>query len=356
MAEPQTANEDLLDAAVRHQIRLGALSNGIFRKISALLTQADAELIQKIATKTNGTFTKRRLEALLVSIRAQNLEAQAAIAGELRTDLTDLSEFEAEWAVNSIKQAVPIRLDVVSPTPVTLRALVTSDPIGGSLFKEVIDDWGRARSRRIRESIRMGVVQGETIDQMVRRVRGTRARQFQDGVLAISRRGAQAIVRTSVNAVSSKARELVYEENDDLVKGVRWVSTLDGRTTAICRARDGRIWPAGEGPRPPAHWACRSTTVPVLKSWRQMGIDEDEATPATRASLNGQVPGDITYGPWLRKQPREFVNEVMGQQKGALFLDGKLPIDRFVDRAGNELTLNQLQTRERAAWTRAFND
>ena len=76
---------------------------------------------------------------------------------------------------------------------------------------------------------------------------------------------------------------------------MQWVSTLDARTTEICRIRDGLKYAVGThkpighlvpwlGGPGRAHWQCRSASVPVLKSWREMGVDMGEMDAGTRAT------------------------------------------------------------------------
>ena len=97
---------------------------------------------------------------------------------------------------------------------------------------------------------------------------------------------------------------------------------------------------------------CRSTTTPVLKSWRAMGL---KGLPgSTRASMNGQVSADLTYGEWLRKQNVATQNEVLGIKKGRLFRSGNLAVDRFVNDQGRAYTLDELEIREAEAWQKAF--
>jgi len=192
----------------------------------------------------------------------------------------------------------------------------------------------------------------------------------------ISRRHATTVTRTAVNHVSNFARDAVYQENADVVKGVRYVATLDARTTQICASLDGRVFEVGQGERPPLHMQCRSTTVPVLRSYKELGIDLLEApagtrastswwrrTPketkryyaglsaaeknAVRASLSGQVPASTTYGPWLKRQPRSFQDEVLGPAKADLFRRGHVPIRRFTDHVNRPLTVAELQRLER---------
>ncbi|WP_187275389.1 hypothetical protein [Methylobacterium sp. WL6] len=153
--------------------------------------------------------------------------------------------------------------------------------------------------------------------------------------------------------IAAGASEATYERNADLISGVRWVSVLDSRTTPVCMARDGKVYEPGKGPRPPAHWRCRSTTTPVIKSFRDLGIDLDEVPAGTRASMDGQVPADLTYGAWLAKQPASVQDEILGPTKGLLFRKGEVPVDRFVDRSGHAYTIDELRRRERGAFRKA---
>jgi SPP1 gp7 family putative phage head morphogenesis protein len=206
----------------------------------------------------------------------------------------------------------------------------------------------------VRDSIRIGFVEGETIDQLVRRIRGTRVNQFKDGILEINRRNAEALVRTAVSHTAQSARDDVFAANSDIIKGWRFTATLDSRTSAVCRGLDGKVFDIGKGPKPPRHWNCRSVSVAVLRSWREMGIDIDETpNPAnTRASMNGQVPATETYDSWLRKQPVEFQNDVLGVKKAQLFRAG-LTLDKFTNRQGDELSLSELARKEADIFKRA---
>jgi hypothetical protein len=112
---------------------------------------------------------------------------------------------------------------------------------------------------------------------------------------------------------------------------------------------DGTTYPVDQGPRPPAHHQCRSTTVPVVKSWKELGIDLKEAPPGTRASMNGQVPSKLTYPQWLKRQPAAIQREALGPTRAALFRSGRLTIDRFVDQRGRPLSLKQIRQREQLA-------
>lgn len=346
-------NDDILDAITAHAVGVQRLSNGEVRKIVALLKRVETDVTARLITA--GTeLSRQRLEDLLAEVQRIVASVHADATGQLRIDLNGLAEYEIDYQDAMFKELVPVRLETVKPAPFQVISAVNARPFQGKLLNEWFTELESSTFRTLRDAIRLGYTEGRTTDQMVRTLRGTKAQGYKDGVLETTRRQAEAVVRTAVAHTVNHSREIYYGENPDLIKGVQWVSTLDSRTTLICMARDGIVYPVKKGPRPPAHVNCRSTTTPVTKSWREIGIDIDDAPPGTRASMDGQVAADQTYSEWLRKKPAAFQDDVLGVAKGKLFRDGGLSLDRFVNRAGDELTLDQLRTQESAAWTKVF--
>lgn len=356
-----TANERLADAAVTHAIDLQRYGNGVIRKIIALLNRTDADLFAQLVVALDrvpqNSVTVERLDSILVSVREINARAYESLRNELNAQMFDLVEYEADYQLKLFESVIPAPIVAnVSFASVAIEqahAAAMARPMQGRLLKEWAASIESDRMARIRDAIRIGFTENETIDQIARRIRGTKALGYADGLIEIDRRAAQAVVRTAVNHTATYARQAFYERNDSLVKSVKWVATLDSRTTPICRARDGKLYPLSSGPRPPAHWNCRSTITPVLKSWRDLGIDADEMDAGTRASMDGQVPADLTYQGWLSKKPASYQDEVLGPSRGRLFRDGGLTLDRFVDRSGKQYTLDQLRQRDTEAFKRA---
>jgi hypothetical protein len=87
-------------------------------------------------------------------------------------------------------------------------------------------------------------------------------------------------------------------------------------------------------------------TTPVLRSWKELGIDLKEAPPGTRSSLGGQVPARVTYGEWLKGQPHHFQAQVLGRGRAELFRRGVVPASKFTDARLRPLTLRQLEALE----------
>lgn len=375
----KSANEVLLDATIKHQIRLLRFSDREAAEAAKLLRQSDAELVALLQAQPTEA-AEARLNALLTEIRRMRAAAIASIGGQLRQDMPELAGTEANWEVAAIQAAVPVEVALASVPAATLRALVNS-PINGVPLEGWLGQLATRDVQRIEQQLRLGVLAGDTNDEMVRRIRGTRANNFQDGVTAITRRDAETIVRTTVNHVSTEARQATWDANADIIDGVRWVATLDGRTSPVCRSRDGEVYPIDKGPRPPAHPNCRSTVVPVLKgeaivgdrpsvtdtrtrrqrdidfraeareeageSWAKMSVKQRDA--AIREKRNqwtqdniSRVPDNVTYQSWLKDQGAKFQDDVLGPTRGRLFREG-VQLDRFVDASGRQYNLDQLR-------------
>jgi SPP1 gp7 family putative phage head morphogenesis protein len=251
----------------------------------------------------------------------------------LKAELIDIAVYESWFQQRMLASVTTLRPEIFDvPARQMLVSAVTSRPFQGRLLREWVDGLDAGRFARLRDAIRIGVVEGESIDQIVRRVRGTRVLRFKDGILDISRRSAEAVVRTAVNHTATHARSLMYAENADVVESWQFVAVLDSRTTEICMGLDGQVFPVGEGPEPPRHINCRSTTVPVLKGEK----------PAERQ----------TYGSWLKRQSAATQDEILGSTKARLFRSGGLSVDRFAN-DNRAFTIAELKHREAAAFKRA---
>jgi hypothetical protein len=90
---------------------------------------------------------------------------------------------------------------------------------------------------------------------------------------------------------------------------------------------------------------CRSTSIPVLKSWKELGIPLDEIPKTTRASMDGQVPAATTFETWLKKQTEERQNRVLGVGKADLWRAGKIGFRDLLDQSGRPLTTEALRAK-----------
>lgn len=346
-----SANETLSDNAIKHAIDLLRFGNGLERDILKLLTAAQENLVERLAARLVridergfdiGPATTSRIETLIGQLRELNTTVYNQIADDLVENLSELSVTEGAFQVAQLKNVLPVA--VATPSPARLRALVTTKPLTeGRLLQPFLDGMKEGADQRIEAAIRVGIAQGDTSDQIVRAIRGTRRLNFKDGVAEISRRSARSIVRTSVNSVANNANQAVWSENSELLQGWQFVATLDTRTTTICASNDGRVFDIGSGPVPALHIGCRSISTAVTKSARQLGLSADEFDFETRASIDGQVAASTTFDSWLRNRSQADQDKVLGKTRADLFRNNKLNLQDFI-RANREIiTLDELR-------------
>lgn len=367
MADPRlaevrlTANEYLVDRAIRHAAITERFKSGLTRRIVGFLNdQVIPDLLATLETRLNriasrgfdaGPVTTQRFKDMIAAADQVVIEGSGEMGRLLRGELTQFSKSEAQWQISRMREAfqgtLPVEFDFVTPAPRMLASVVTSRPFQGKFLRDEVADWSRATRALVRREIQTGVAAGEPVAQMVRRLRGTRAGGFADGVLQTARHNAERIARTAVNHVSAHARQAVFEQNDDLIKGVQWVATLDSRTSQICASLDGQVFGVRSGLRPPAHPNCRSTVVPVLKSFKELGIpglkNVGTGQRHAREILSGKVPETMTFGQWWKRLPRGKQDEIFGPGKAKLLRSGKITFGQLIDQRGRPLTLVQLE-------------
>lgn len=366
-----TVNEILADESVAHAVDLQQYSAGVVRRMIALLNRVDADLAVQLAAALERmpaeSYTVERMEQLLASVRDLNAQAYAAVFGELAQELQDLAQYEAGYQLqlfeNTLPAPVQVRFPLAPIAPQQVYAAAMARPFQGRLLRGWAQQIEAERMAKIRNTIRAGYVEGKTASQIVREIRGTVAGRYADGLLQRPRHDLMAVVNTAINHTAAVAREQFQAANSDIIKAVVWRSTLDNRTSAQCRIRDGlkyeaqthkpvghKIpWLAGPGR---IHFNCRSTETPVTKSWRELGIPIDEMTPGERASMDGQVPAETTYSQWLGRQSAARQDQVLGPDRGRLLRQGGLTLEDFYSPRGDWLTLDELRERDAAAFAK----
>ncbi|QHJ00105.1 hypothetical protein GT347_20250 [Xylophilus rhododendri] len=366
----ETVNERLRDAAISHEVDLRQYSASVVHKIIAVLNRSDERLFEQLtaalAQVEPSTFAVDRLESLLGSVRATNVQAYNQVERDLTAELRDFAGYEVDFQSTTLRDVMPQPVPVAVVSVDQVYAAAMARPFQGGLLKQWIADQKAGKAKKIRQVVAQGFVEGRTTDQIVRDLRGTRAKGYADGLLEISRRDAQSVVQTALGHMAGFVQDRVAEANEDIIKAVRWSATLDLRTSPICRVRDGKTYtPAGHKPightlpwlagPGRAHWRCRSAQAIVTKSWQELsgvpGIPE--FTPSQRASMDGQVPAETTYPQWLAKQSAARQDQVLGPARAKLLRDGGLELKDLYGAKGQPLTLDQLRERDAAAFSKA---
>jgi hypothetical protein len=85
--------------------------------------------------------------------------------------------------------------------------------------------------------------------------------------------------------------------------------------------------------------------VPIIKTFRTLGLDVDEPKPGQRAAQGGPVAARTSFAQFLERKGKAFQDETLGPGRAQLWRDGKLTLTQLLDLQGNPLSLKQLKAR-----------
>ena len=349
--------DPLLDHTVRHQVNMTQYGNYVLAKMIRILNLSDADLIGALNAALEDmdadSFKVQRLDKLLASVREVNAQAYAALYGGMQEELQAYVEYEGQFQYDLYKHVVPATFSIASVVPEQVYAAAMAQPMQGRLLKDWAANLSVNRLQRVKDTIAVGYTQGKTTGDIVREIRGTRALNYADGLLDISRREVDAVVRTALSHTAQITRTRFTEENDDILGEEMWVSTLDGRTSPECRARDHKLyskvehkpvghdlpWRSGPGR---IHWCCRSSSIALLKGQKTLY--------GSRSAAGGPVDANLTYSDWFKRQSAEVQDQVIGPARGGLYRAGKFDVKDFTNDRGRMASLKELRERDGAAF------
>lgn len=332
----------------------------------ALLNRADADLMAQLQIamdRAGGNWTIERLEALLTQVRSLNAAAYAATGHALTAELTQFAAYEAAKQIVMLRKVIPadalVQIALNSVSGAQVHAAAMARPFQGRLLSEWMQGLESGRAQKIRDAVRIGFTESQTTEQIIRRIRGTKAKNYADGLLDRPRADLATVVRSAISHTAAYARDKTAEANLDIIASQDWLSTLDGHTSPGCIIRDLKRytpkdhkpighnvpWLSGPGK---LHFNCRSTSTFTLKSAEEMKLKG--LSVGTRASMNGQVAADLSYADWLKDQPASVQDDVLGVLRGRLYRKGRLSIDRFINNKGLLIDLDTLRAREAEAF------
>jgi len=375
----------------REAIDLNRYSNRISRQIVTNYNDVILDLTFKLATidEVTSPATVARIRSMLLqmkeSLEGWSVENTAYMADQLQS----LALFQSDFVVNELQKALPIgaaNVNSVEISPEFARSILYTDPTrinvftlpsletqvrrtfnltaakgsvitlpSGKVVEKAFRGIAESQADFISREVRVGITEGESMAKISKRLRGrlqfgrnqemtARAQALAGGSgIKLANNQVQTIVRTSVNQVQNAVNQATYSANQNVTKKYEYVATLDSRTTTLCASLDGKKFKYGEGPEPPQHFNCRSTTVPV--------IADDELRrmfPDTRPSQIGRVSQDESYPDWLKKNP-DMQTQALGNKKAffnyLINVKNKSPRDalrKILRDDGTELSLKDL--------------
>lgn len=356
--------QHILDIAIRHASHIDGLKANEVAKFDAFLRRMDKDLRLKLSALDITDFTRARTEKLIKSVGSLLTRSYSDYGKVWKSSIEEIALYEAGFeqrALTSVVEGVSFTL----PADGQILAAVFKAPLGdiggadgGRLLESFLDSATSRQVERVEGAIRLGFAEGQTTDQIVRKIRGTKAAKFADGILAQSKRSIEAVTRTALQHAASVAREQVWQDNSDVIQGVRIVAALDDRTSPLCRSLDGQVYPLDKGPRPPFHVNCRTTTAAALiKEYSGLSAGRTRVARDPETGKIEHVSAKKSYYGWLKDQPAKVQDSIVGQTRGKLLRDGGISAERFAElQMGKNFkinTLEQMRELEPIAFSRA---
>ena len=295
-------------ALFRNAIDLNRYSNSVGRQVITTYNDIIIDAVNQLRTidELAAPVKAARLRAILAQLKDSLNTWSGGSITALSTELQGLAELQSDFVTDQLRKALPAgartAVNTVEISPQFAQSVVTTDPtqIGvitlsddlyaavqgapqtysltatqGSMITlpngEVVSKAFRGiavdQSERFSQVVRNGLLTGESTPSIAKRLIGQlqfgesakTARQLVAAggeLTAVADNQIMALVRTSINQVANAASQQVYEANQDITKKYRYIATLDTRTSARCRALDGREFEYGKGPLPPQHFNC----------------------------------------------------------------------------------------------------
>lgn len=326
----------LAEIATRHQTHIERLKAHEIKTFDVFLKKMLKETLGELNSGKELTeFNRRRLTKKLNTIKRAIKANFTDFKIEFDKIIMDFAEYEAAFEKRALESTVKYDFDL--PSSQQIHTAVYNNPLsisgadGGSLIDGFYKNWTEKETLRIANIMNMGYAQGQTNYQI--------GRMLKSQGFNLTGKSMEMLVRTTMQHASNQSRQATWNANKNVVDKVRWVSTLDSRTSTVCQALDGREYPRDKGPRPPAHVGCRSTTRAVLhkdfaafekggtRKAREPTFDKDGKP--TKGGKVYDVSNKTTYYSWLKRQPAAVQDSIVGKTKGKLLRNGGLTAERF---------------------------
>ncbi|HDR9153791.1 TPA: hypothetical protein QDB05_000210 [Burkholderia vietnamiensis] len=273
-------------------------------------------------------------------------EHYSTLGADLYDQLAQIAEIEGKFVERTMNKGIGAKL---IEAPDSLADGVHKVLVQGATASDWLSRQTADTQFKFRAAVSSGYQNGETTQQIVAKVAGT------DGFMELARRNVTTLVHTAVQETASDARLKLLKANSDVVRGVQIIATLDGRTCLVCMNYDGATYDLDGRPidgtelpyngGTPFHFGCRCAQIPITRSWKELGIDAEEIPKPTRASMNGQVAGNLQFEDWLADKSAEFQDKVLGPGRAKLFREGKITLRDLLNQNGRPLTLDELRAK-----------
>ncbi|ULG00606.1 minor head protein [Alteromonas phage vB_AmaS-R9Y1] len=333
---------EILDDTIRRELALQRFASFLVRQYIRPTAQ---ELALEIPRALAGYEDLPRAEQFKVFAKLKRLvrERWKAMWDPITGQLGDVAIQELEYMADLYDDVIAGVRNPGGRVVVPEMVLGDGNLIRAGKWAEFIAGNADETAQRIDGRIKRMWRDGGTLNDILYQLRGKynrRTKAYEGGIIEGQVKKATTLARTGVSHYTAAARDKFANANREYISDRIFFATLDGSTTDICLGNHLNRYPitSDEYPRLPLHYNERSVYIFAGKGFDPLDGDR----PSKGANGSEEISAKTTAAAWLKRQPREWVERQLGKTRAALFLDGGLPLNKFLDAANVPLTLEQL--------------
>jgi SPP1 gp7 family putative phage head morphogenesis protein len=321
-------NKRLYDVATRHKVYIESVKAGfapLWNEAQAELSDELSFLLGRVRYKTMDGLTKSELNKLVAALRFSQTKIYSRYTEKILRQMEDfmaadlevsrrtyaythielLSDSEKPPEIPTDRKAIAyieeqnkalgliplFGIAAVAGSDDRMWSAIKSTPLpaSGMYLLPLLKTFTTTAQAGTENAIRKAWANGDTVADTMANIIGTSAKQGTASQLQRVAVQASAVISTAIQHAASMTGAGVLSA---LYKEYIWRSVIDGRTSDICRFRNGLRYTFGKGPLPPAHMNCRSHISPV--------IGPDNAP-------------DEGFYEWAARQPEAIQDDILGK-------------------------------------------
>jgi SPP1 gp7 family putative phage head morphogenesis protein len=331
-------NDDILSRGLKERALLSLYEKKLDTDLTKVMSSHKKRLVNSALKNGN-----KSVNALNRALTLETRKTYRKIYKNGISELKALANTSSKFHNNTLKESLGKVYRSKVYTGLKVNDLIINS---AGTYSEQIASISLTQQRRIKDVVRKGMIDNLAVNKIAKNVGDS-----------IDLPGAQlkTLSRTAITETSSNISSATYKLNEDVIDGYQYVATLDSRTSMICGRLDGKVFRLNDsrGVRPPQHFNCRSTTVPIVKSYEDLNNTNSSRiskrklqriSKSKRASFNGQVASETNYAKFLSEQDDNFKLTVLGNKRRVeIFNTGKLKFTQFSTRDGELISIGRLE-------------
>ena len=357
----------MIDALVQHQANAYRLNTGEFNNLYSLFRKESNKVFNQLlilmldlsdAEKTalsQGRYTTSDLKEIKTLFDDLYSSVTTTVSDTFALSAISYALYEANFTAKLYGESVDL-------TGESIVKKSKSTPLStGQLADDVWKDLAEKVRKKAMYTVRQGIVNGNTTQQIVSELKGRKVGgEYVGGIVEQSRSALEANVRTLRSHVANSAMQDTFDILGYEYK--KFLATIDGRVSKICASLDSKVWKSNDPNlrQPPLHYNCRSILVGTDKDGSMLGkrpfVEDNRPVSkipkSEREGIIGQIDANTSFSEWFKTADSSFQLEWLGKKRYELYKNGGFELTKFIDPLGRQYTLKELEALDSAVFKR----